>query len=188
MKNEEISLRTKQMLAESLKRAMKKKPFSKITVSEIIIDCNVNRKTFYYHFSDIYSLLKWMFEKEVIQVVQNFDLLMNHEEAIEFVLDYVDKNDYIINCAYDSIGREEMKRFFYADFLSIISSFFDDIERSQDKKIEIEYKEFLIHFFTEGLTGMLMEYVKNQSSRNRQQIITYLTRILEIIKKNIMEY
>ena len=34
---------------------MEKKPLSKITVSEIIADCGVNRKTFYYHFEDIYA-------------------------------------------------------------------------------------------------------------------------------------
>ena len=42
----------------SLQRFMEKKPLSKITVSEIIADCGVNRKTFYYHFEDIYALLK----------------------------------------------------------------------------------------------------------------------------------
>jgi len=41
------------MLADSLKKAMKSKPVSKVTISEIIADCNVNRKTFYYHFEDI---------------------------------------------------------------------------------------------------------------------------------------
>ena len=48
----------KKTLAVSLKRFMEKKPLSKITVSEIIADCGVNRKTFYYHFEDIYALLK----------------------------------------------------------------------------------------------------------------------------------
>ena len=51
MKNEEISLQTKKALSQSLKKAMEKKPFSKITVSELIKDCNINRNTFYYHFS-----------------------------------------------------------------------------------------------------------------------------------------
>ncbi|MGN1367950.1 MAG: TetR family transcriptional regulator, partial [Aristaeellaceae bacterium] len=50
MKHEITSLNTKRTLAESLKRLMQKKPLSKITVSEIIADCGVNRKTFYYHF------------------------------------------------------------------------------------------------------------------------------------------
>ena len=40
----------KQMLADSLKRAISKKSFSKVTVSEIVEDCGINRKTFYYHF------------------------------------------------------------------------------------------------------------------------------------------
>lgn len=42
MKNEEMSLRTKQALAASLKRAMLKKPLSKISVRELIEDCNIN--------------------------------------------------------------------------------------------------------------------------------------------------
>lgn len=62
MKHSDISLHTKRALADALKRAMKQKPFQKITVSELVRACDVNRKTFYYHFDDIYMLLKWMFE------------------------------------------------------------------------------------------------------------------------------
>ena len=105
MKNESISLNTKKALAEALKKAMRKKPFHKITVSELIQDCKINRKTFYYHFEDIYALLKWMLEKESIEVVKHFNLLVDYEEAITFVMDYVEENDHILNCAFDSIGR-----------------------------------------------------------------------------------
>lgn len=122
MRQTEISQNTKKALAESLKKFMKKKPFSKITVSELVTDCNINRKTFYYHFEDIYDLLKWMFEEEAINVIKHFDLLIDYEEAITFVMDYVEQNDHIISCAYDSIGHEEMKRFFYTDFYGITSS------------------------------------------------------------------
>ena len=111
MKNEEISLQTKKKLAQSLKKAMEKKPLSKVTVSELIKDCNINRNTFYYHFSDIYDLLKWMFEQDAIEVIKKIDLLVDAEEAFRFVADYVDDNRHIINCAYDSMGHEETKRF-----------------------------------------------------------------------------
>lgn len=97
MKHEITSLNTKKTLAASLKKAMEKKPLSKITVSEIITDCGVNRKTFYYHFQDIYALLKWMLEEEAIEVVKQFDLLVDYREAILFVLDYVKKTS--ICCA-----------------------------------------------------------------------------------------
>lgn len=64
MTHEETSYQTKMMLCASLKKIMKHKPFSKITVSELIKDCDLNRKTFYYHFEDIYRLLKWTLEQE----------------------------------------------------------------------------------------------------------------------------
>lgn len=112
MKHSITSLNTKKIIAGSLKKIMCEKPLSKITVSEIIQDCGINRKTFYYHFEDIYALLKWMFEEEAIELVKNFDFLVDYEESLGFILDYVEKNQHIINCAYDSIGREEMKRFF----------------------------------------------------------------------------
>ena len=79
MKHSVTTYNTKKMLAESLKRAMKQKSFSRITVSEIIQDRGVNRKTFYYHFEDIYALLKWMLDEEAIEVVKHFDLLVDYE-------------------------------------------------------------------------------------------------------------
>lgn len=51
MKHEFTTLNTRRAFAASLKGFMGKKPLSKITVSEIIADCGVNRKTFYYHFA-----------------------------------------------------------------------------------------------------------------------------------------
>ena len=87
MTNEEMSLKTKRALADALKTAMKTKKLSKITVSELICACNINRKTFYYHFQAIYDLLKWMLEQEAIAAVNNFDLVVHTEAAIRFVMD-----------------------------------------------------------------------------------------------------
>ena len=50
MTHEEMSLHTRQAMTGSLKKFMGLKPLSQITVSEICADCNLNRKTFYYHF------------------------------------------------------------------------------------------------------------------------------------------
>lgn len=92
MKHETTTLMTKKAIAASLKKIMEKKPLDKITVREIIEDCGINRKTFYYHFRDIYHLIKWIFEEEAIEVVKQYDLIVNYYDAIQFVLDYVEKN------------------------------------------------------------------------------------------------
>lgn len=110
MTHQETSLQTKKMLCTSLKKIMKHKAFSKITVSELIKDCNVNRKTFYYHFEDIYGLLKWILEQEAFEVVKQFDLLVNYRDAFDFAINYVEQNSFFLNCIYDSVGRDELKR------------------------------------------------------------------------------
>jgi probable dihydroxyacetone kinase regulator len=160
MKQEEISRRTKEKLAASLKKTMQKKPFSKITVSEIIADCNINRKTFYYHFEDIYDLLTWMFREEALEVVRHFDFIVDYEEALNFVIDYVEENNYIISCAYDSVGNEQMKRFFYDDFYGITAAIIEQFEQQHSKTIGNDYKVFLTKFYTEALANILIDWVK----------------------------
>ncbi|MGN0513787.1 MAG: TetR/AcrR family transcriptional regulator C-terminal domain-containing protein [Lachnospiraceae bacterium] len=190
MKYETTSLNTKKTLAESLKKIMRQKSFSKITVSEIIADCGLNRKTFYYHFTDIYDLLKWIFENEAIEVIQHFNLAVDYEDAILFVMDYVEKNDYIINCAYDSIGRDEMKRFFYSDFIELVSTIINTAETEFETHLDAGYKIFLCNFYTEALAGMLIDWIKNRETRNRALVIEYISKTLKesltgIMQKNI---
>lgn len=177
MKHEVTSLNTKKTLAASLKRLMEKKPFSKITVSEIINDCGVNRKTFYYHFEDIYALMKWMFEQEAIEVVKNFDLIVDYEEAISFVIDYVDANKHILNCAYDSIGREGMKRFLHADFMGIAQMVMNSAERSLELCIDEDFKIFLCKFYSDALSGVMIDWFQDKTVRSREEIIQYISLI-----------
>ncbi|MGM9617556.1 TetR/AcrR family transcriptional regulator C-terminal domain-containing protein [Butyricicoccus sp.] len=174
MKNEEISYNTKKALSEALKQAMKHKPFQKITVSELIQACHVNRKTFYYHFADIYALLKWTFEQEAIGVVRSFDLIVDYEEAITFIMDYIEENEYLINCAYDSIGRDELKHFFYADFWALVVSIIEQTERMTRTRLEPDYKEFLSQFYMEAIAGMMINWIKEREHRDRQVVIRYI--------------
>ena len=178
MKHEVTTLNTKHIIAESLKKAMMKKPFSKITVSEIISDCGVNRKTFYYHFEDIYALIKWILKEEVIEVLGNFDLLLNYEEAIFFIFDYMDKNGYIINCVCDDIGQEGMKQLFRDDLFSIINSIINRIAAKAGKKLEPDYQEFLVWFYSEAIAGTLLDYTKNKEIPNRKKTAAYLSTMM----------
>lgn len=178
MKHEEATLQTKTALALSLKKHMAKKPLGKITVSEIITDCNVNRKTFYYHFENIYALLKWMLEQEAIEVVKNFDLLIDYEDAIRFVISYVNENAHILNCAYDSIGRDELKRFFYNDFVSLVRNVVNDIEEKHNLSVVDDFKDFICDFLTEATSGMLVNGFREKHKMQQSDIVRNITVIL----------
>ena len=61
---------TKRALGEALKKLLKTKSFSKICIGEICELCNMNRKSFYYHFRDKYDLVIWIFENEFFNRVE----------------------------------------------------------------------------------------------------------------------
>lgn len=171
MKQEEKTLQTKLALANVLKKKMTKKSLSKITVRELIEECNLNRKTFYYHFEDIYALLQWMLEQEAIEVVQNFDMLLNLEDAIEFVMNYVSENKHILNCALDSMGIEGLQRFFVSDFHKLVNTHLKLGAKNLGVAIPEEYERFLTFVYTQAIAGILVEWIK---AKNRSEV-SYIT-------------
>ena len=179
MKHEVTTFHTKKALSESLKRIMKKKPLSKITVSEIIADCGMNRKTFYYHFDDIYALLKWTLEIETIDIVKNINLVVDYTDAIYFIMDYVEKNEYLLNCAYDSLGRDGLKTFFHEDSNEIVVNLVDMVERENELLLDEEYKAFVVDFFVEALSGILIHWIRNREDRHKEKTVKYISETMK---------
>ncbi|MBP1560445.1 MAG: TetR/AcrR family transcriptional regulator C-terminal domain-containing protein [Oscillospiraceae bacterium] len=179
MKHEVTSMYTKKALSESLKRFMQTKPFSKITVSEIIGDCGLNRKTFYYHFADTRDLLKWTFEQEAIEVVKGFDLLIDYKDAILFTMDYLEQNQHMLNCVYDSVGRDELKIFLYNDFFEIGNMIVSSAEKAVGKHLPEEYKRIVVTFYTEGIAGIIIEWMKGEIKYNKATTVEYISSLFK---------
>ncbi|MCI5649949.1 MAG: TetR/AcrR family transcriptional regulator C-terminal domain-containing protein [Fusicatenibacter sp.] len=178
LKHDITTLNTKRALSSSLKKLMQQKPFSKITVSNLISDSGLNRNTFYYHFEDIYALLRWTLEQEAIEVVRQFDLMVDYEDAIRFVLDYLQANNAMLKNIYDSLGRDELKRFFYNDFIGITKSIIEDIDEAQEIGAPAEFKSFLSMFCTEALAGILLEAITEKMPQNHEAIISNITIVI----------
>ena len=54
---------TKKVLAESLKELMLRRDFADITVTDLCAAAEINRRTFYRHFTDKYQLVTWIYDK-----------------------------------------------------------------------------------------------------------------------------
>ena len=102
-------------------------------------------------------------------------------------MDYVDDNQYIINCVYDSIGRDEMKRFLYNDFSGIIAYNVDNAIKQLDINIDEKFKDLVVSFYTEALAGMLIEYLKNKEKYTREEWLKYTMQILKNSLPNILK-
>lgn len=114
------SLQTKQTLASALKELMAQKPMEKISIQEITALCGMRRQNFYYHFEDIYDLMRWMFQQEAVSLLQKREGALLWQEGILLLFQYLEENRAVCLCALNSLGRDTIKRFFNADIYAVI--------------------------------------------------------------------
>ena len=74
--------KTKAQLRAGLARLMQKKSIKEITVKELVDEVDINRSTFYLHYSDIYQMLESIENElmdEIAQVIEEhpLDLVQN---------------------------------------------------------------------------------------------------------------
>ena len=187
MTHAEASMKTKQAMADSLKRYMEVKSLSKITISAICEDCGINitvqnivercalnRNTFYYHFKDIYDLLKWTLEQESLVVVNQLDVMVDYEKIVLTLLDYVDKNRALLVHAYSAIGKNGFGQFFSSSFERVSLDVIDSAAERQNVELSEEYKGFLCCFYSNALYGLLVTWFLNQSRFDRERFAGYI--------------
>lgn len=184
MKYEATSYNTKKMLGNTLKNLMKEKSLNKISVSEIVNECHLNRKTFYYHFADIYDLLMWVFDEEAVEVVKCFYSLSDYEDAIYFVLDYIEKNDYLIKSTIDSIGQEGIKRFFIKDFIDYNQTLITTIEHEVGQNLPKDIKQFLNIYISEAIAGLLLDWIRGNTQIDKDSYVNNIVLITGDIIRN----
>lgn len=174
MTHAETSMKTKRAMADSLKRYMEVKSLSKITISAICEDCGINRKTFYYHFKDIYDLLKWTLEQESLVVVNQLDVMVDYEKIIRTLLDYVDRNRALLIHAYSAIGKNGFEHFFSSNFERVSLDVIENAAQRQKVQLSQEYKEFLCCFYSNALYGLLVTWFLNRSRFDRERFAGYI--------------
>lgn len=111
---------TCQAISGALKQLMIQKPLERITVAEIMDTCGMRRQYFYYYFTDIYDLLRWTFEKEALELLQQQQSVSPWQNGFLHLFQYINQNRAVCLCALDSLGKESLKRLLEADVSSIV--------------------------------------------------------------------
>ncbi len=55
--------KTRFKLAHAMKELMEQYPVEKISIKQIVEQCDMSRQTYYRHFQDKYDLVNWYFDK-----------------------------------------------------------------------------------------------------------------------------
>jgi len=173
MTHEESSFQTKVLLSSALKELMCHKQFSQISVAEIVRKSNVNRKTFYYHFSDIYDLLKWTLDQEAINALKEYNYQKDYDTALQFIIDYVMDNAPFLNSVYDSVGHEVIQRLFSPDFQILGARIIESAEAEAEIKLPEDFRMFLSDIYIESTVAIIVNGIRNPEKYSREKLIEY---------------
>ena len=174
MKNEEMSTQTRNSLAVALKKRMETTEISKIRVSDLLKDCNIVRSTFYYYFSDIYELLEWMLNTELIGLLEKCDELYTWDQGITMLMEYVRDNSKMCLCAFHSIGRGSLEKMFYKNCYVLMERFvntgFSNVE------VASEDKAFIMDFYVRAYVSALAAWLVGGMKKNPQAMVDMIER------------
>lgn len=179
-----MSITTKRALAASLKKLMIKTPLDKITVKDIVADCQVNRQTFYYHFQDVYALLEWIYETEAFSSIDKFKTYNTWQHGFLMVFNYASDNKNFCLNTYRSNGRKHLELYLYKLTYNLLIDVVNEI--AQESPVSQSEKHFIANFYTYGFIGLLISWIKEGMNDDPEVLIDELNKLIEgDIKKAI---
>lgn len=76
----------KQTIAQAAKTLLMEKNVKKLTVKDIVEECQITRQAFYYHFEDIPDLFRWMLERDTERTMLEAQSLKSGEQRLRYLL------------------------------------------------------------------------------------------------------
>lgn len=146
------------VIKESFIKLLGQKPISKITIKEICDDADVNRATFYAHYSDQYDLMDQI-EQELIDGINRYlngkDLNVISEapvEMLEKILEYIKENaelfDLLLNLNGDLQFQREVTKIIGQQHFSAMTA-------------DQENSEYMFLFYASGSIGVIQKWLKD---------------------------
>ena len=166
---------TKRMLSLSLKKLLEKNTLDNITIQDITDDAEVSRKTFYYHFQDIYALLEWTLSEDCRHLLENKVKRGDWQESIVALFEYMQENRLIILNAFHSLERDTLEH----EVFSILSPLLFDLLNAQPnfELLNDEDQRFIVSVYGLGVTGLLLRWISTDMLAPSEPLIRQLYRL-----------
>ena len=103
---------TRRAIMQSYLRLVRQKPLDKLTVKDIVEDCEITRNTFYYHFQDIYDLTAEVFHSEFAALLRSGGTDIGWWDTVRKIADFAQKNRAAVLHVFRSARRDELLRVF----------------------------------------------------------------------------
>lgn len=175
---------TKKVLSQSLKKLLSTKSLNKITVKDIVKDCQLTRQTFYYHFQDIYELLDWTYKCEIGELIYTSENI-DWEKTIRKFLNYIQENKSVFSYTIQAIGREHFERIIYPDLYKFSKKTIKNI--AGEMSIPNDKINFLANMHAISLISISMQWANKGMKENPDEIVRMLYTTIYTATLNVLK-
>lgn len=151
---------TKMVIKDSFVKLLQQKPISKITIKELCEYADINRATFYAHYTDQYDLLQRI-EDELIddinKYLNSYDFkggILESVEMLEKILEYIKENSELVELLLDTNG--DIK--FHQEIIKIIGH---QHFLSMSTITPSDTAEYIFYFSVHGCMGIIQKWLKD---------------------------
>ena len=168
---------TKRALATSLKELMVEQPFEKINVAQICERCNMNRKSFYYHFKDIYDLVEWSCLEDAEKALNNKKTYDTWEQGLLQIFYAVQENKPFIMNVYHCVSRERVEKY----LMPLTDKLLVDVIEEQSEELFVKQtdKDFIAQIYSYVLVGLMLDWVADDMKEDPEKLVERLAIVIQ---------
>lgn len=177
---------TQMVLKDSLISLMKDKPISKITIKELCELADINRCTFYAHYTDQYDLLQHI-ENEIIDEVNealtNYNYKDDTTEAFQMmnkIFEYIADNSSVCSILLSEKGDIDFQK-----KIMIIAQRQHVMDWTMKKNIDAETAEYIYLFVVNGSIGIVQSWLKNGMNKSTEEMSEM---VLKLTGQSLADY
>lgn len=163
-----MAIDMKRMIAEAARTLLVDKKVKKLTVKDIVEECQITRQSFYYHFEDIPSLLRWVLEQSADQMIKEIHGQKKAEDALRhFFLTSVNVAPYIRKTMQSNYG-DEIEKLLREQIYRMFEYVVEKEELYQDRS-PFERK-LILRYHTQAIMGILRDWTE-EDTKHLDQIV-----------------
>jgi probable dihydroxyacetone kinase regulator len=164
----------KAAIIETFKQLLNKKCMDKITVKEICEHCDLNRQTFYYHFTDIMDIFKFILYEELSAEIAQNRTFETWEGGFLATMKYLEKNSKMILHVYNSSYCSEVTTFFVDISNRLLVDVVEECVEKMGVKLKDKDQNFIVNFYRHVFNGLMMDWVREGMEEEPEIILKKL--------------
>ena len=173
---------TKDLIRKEFIKLLNKKKLHNITVTELAKACNIERKTFYYHYDNLTELVKEIFDEELDIVIEEFNETLSWEESFISAAKFILDNKKMVKHIYESDYRIDLEKYIFSISGEIMKKYVERVAKDT-KAQEIDIK-LITYFYQCALSSSLIQWVATDMKTD-PKVVT--RRLGELMDGNILE-